>query len=110
MTFKGLKKHVGRFRDSPFQRQAHSAAIPRARLPRACAPDDAFTIRRLKSTFRASRRNTGATPEKRGQIRIDQRRASDALQIARDFKTREERVSDFASRHTLLAVAGGVIA
>jgi len=103
MPFEGFEKHEAVLETSVSK--GKRIPLHTCRMPfRVAAPDDAFTSRRLKSTFRANRRNTGATPEKRGQIRIDQRRASDALQIARGFKTREERVRDFASKHALLAV------
>src|SRR5215211_4679538 len=54
--------------------------------------------------LRASFRNTGATSEKRGQIGVNQRGASDSLQIARRFKAREKCVGNFASRYDLLPV------
>ena len=109
MTFKGFEKHEAVLETSVSKGKRiplHTCHVPF----RVAAPDGAFTSSRLKSTFRASRRNTGATPEKRGQIRINKRRAGDSLQIARRFETREERVCDFASRHAFLAVTGGNIA
>src|SRR4029077_16440375 len=60
-------------------------------------------------TLRTSLRNTRATSEKRGQIRVNRRRASDSRQIGRRFEARKNCVRDFASRHTLLAVTGGHI-
>src|SRR4029077_18826722 len=60
-------------------------------------------------TLRTSLRNTRATSEKRSQIRVNRRRASDSRQIGRRFETRKNGVRDFASRHALLAVTGGNI-
>src|SRR5205823_8876408 len=58
-----------------------------------------------QTALRTSLGNTRASSEKRREIRIHRRRAADSSQIARRLKARENRIGDFASRHTLFSVA-----
>src|SRR5205823_10588666 len=58
-----------------------------------------------QTALRTSLGNTRASSEKRREIRIHRRRAADSSQIARRLKARENRIGDFASRHTLFPVA-----
>src|SRR6185295_967293 len=79
------------------------------RAYRKCCAERRTSSRPLQSALHPSLCNAGAASEKRGQIGVNQRRASDSLQIARRFKTREKCVRDLASRHALLAIARGNI-
>src|SRR5438046_1092657 len=58
-----------------------------------------------QTALRTSLGNTRAGSEKRGEIRIYRRRAANSSQIARRLKAGENRIGDFASRHTLFPVA-----
>lgn len=104
MAFEGFEKHEAVLETSVSKRKPiplpHLSRVPSELLRRY----DAFSNRPLQPALRASFRNTRATSEKRGQICVNKRRASDSRQIGRRFQTREKCVRNFASRHTLLAV------